>query len=167
MNELHKVYLNLGSNIQPEMNLVQAIKLLSTYGEVRRLSRAWESKSVGAAGPNFLNACALFMSFQTQIELKERVIHPIEAELGRVRSENKFIPRTIDIDIILFDNQPHSDKFWEEAFVIVPLAEIYPEYKNPKTGEPVSKTAAHLRQEVWIEVRPEVLSQISGGYSKV
>ena len=73
----------------------------------------------------------------------------------------------MDIDIILFDDQPYSDKFWEDAFVIVPLAEIYPEYKNPKTGEPVSKTAARLRQEVWIEARPEVLSQIGGGHSKV
>ena len=167
MNELHKVYLNLGSNIQPEGNIVKAIQLLSTYGEVRCISRAWESKSVGAAGPNFLNACSLFMASQTQTELKERVIHPIEAELGRVRSENKFIPRTIDIDIILFDDQPYSDKFWEDAFVIVPLAEIYPEYKNPKTGELISETAARLRQKIWIEARSEVLSHISRGYSKV
>lgn len=167
MNELHKVYLNLGSNIKPEINLVQAIKLLSKYGEVHRISRAWESKSVGAAGPNFLNTCALFMSSQTRIELKELVIHPIEAELGRVRSENKFIPRTIDIDIILFDDQPYSDKYWEDAFVIVPLAEIYPEYKNPKTGEFIRETAMRLRQKTWIETRPEVLGQISVGHPKV
>ena len=167
MNELHKVYLSLGSNIQPERNIVKAIQLLSTYGEVRCISRAWESKSVGAPGPNFLNACSLFMASQTQTELKERVIDPIEAELGRVRSENKFIPRTIDIDIILFDDQPYSDKFWEDVFVIIPLAEIYPEYKNPKTGESIGETAARLRQKIWIKARPEVLSKISGGYSKV
>jgi 2-amino-4-hydroxy-6-hydroxymethyldihydropteridine diphosphokinase len=167
MNEVHKAYLNLGSNIQPEMNIVKATHLLSEYGEVRDISQAWESKSVGAPAPNFLNVCVLFMSFFKQAELKEQVIHPIEAKLGRVRSENKYIPRTIDIDIILFDDHPYGDKFWEDAFVIVPLAEIYPEYKSPKTGGPISETAARLRQKVWIEARPEVLIQIRGGHSKV
>jgi len=149
------------------MNLVKAIHLLSEYGDVSYISQAWESQSIGAPGPNFLNACALFMLSFTQAELKEQVIRPIEAKLGRVRSENKFIPRTIDIDIILFDDQPYNDKFWKEAFVIVPLAEIYPAYKNPKTGEPIRETAVRLRQKVWMEARPEVLSQISGGHSKV
>lgn len=149
------------------MNMVKAIHLLSGYGEVRHISQTWESKSIGALGPNFLNVCVLFISSFTQAELKEQVIRPIEAKLGRVRSANKFIPRTIDIDIILFDDQPYNDKFWEDAFVIVPLAEIYPEYKNPKTGELIRETAIRLRQKVWIEARPEVLSQISGGHSKV
>lgn len=167
MNEFHKAYLNLGSNIQPEVNLVDAIHLLSEYGEVRYISQAWESKSVGAPGPNFINTCALFMSTFTQAKLKEQVIRPIETKLGRVRSENKYIPRTIDIDIILFDDQPYSDKFWEDVFVIVPLAEIYPEYKNPKTSESISETAMRLRQKVWIEARSEILSQIRRGHSKV
>ena len=167
MNELHKAYLNLGSNIQPDLNLVKAIHLLSEYGEVSYISQAWESKSVGAPGPNFLNACVLFISSLTQATFKEQVIHPIEAKMGRVRSENKFVPRTIDIDIILFDDQPYNDKFWEEAFVLVPLAEIYPDYKNPKTGEHLRETAARLRQKVWIEARPEVLSQFIGGRSEI
>jgi len=162
MNELHKVYLNLGSNIQPEINLVKAIQILSEYGEVREVSNAWESQSVGAPAPNYLNACVLFLSPLNKIDLKEKVIRPIEARLGRKRSDDKYIPRTIDIDIILFDNQPHKDSFWNDAFVIVPLAEVYPEYRNPLISESVTETATRLRREVWMEVRPEVLSQFSG-----
>ena len=162
MNELHEVYLNLGSNIQPEINLIKAIQLLSEYGEVRRVSNAWESKSVGAVGPNYLNACILFISPLRQVELKERVIRPIEARLGRERSEDKYIPRTIDIDIILFDDAPFRDGVWKSAFVVVPLAEIYPKYQNPVTGENITETARRLRQEVWVEARPEVLSRFSG-----
>lgn len=167
VNELHKVYLNLGSNIKPEMNLIKAIHLLSEYGEVHYVSNIWETRSVGALGPNYLNACALFLSTLTKVELKEQVINSIEAKLGRVRTENKYVPRTIDIDIILFDGQPYNDKFWEEAFVIVPLAEIYPDYRSPRTGERISEIAARLHRKVWMKARPEVSSQISGGNSKV
>jgi len=162
MNELHRVYLNLGSNIHPELNLPRAVQLLSEYGEVRRVSNAWESKSVGAPGPNYLNTCVLFISPAAQAKLKGQVIRPIESQLGRERSANKYIPRTIDIDIALFNDKPASDTLWELAFVIVPLAEIYPEYKNPTTGETVTAIATRLRQEVWMEARPGVFSQLNG-----
>jgi len=167
MNELRKVYLNLGSNIQPEINLVKAVLLLSEHGEVRRVSNAWESRSVGAPAPNYLNACVLFPSPFDMVDLKEKIIRPIEARLGRERSENKYIPRTMDIDIILFDDQLHKDGLWKAAFVIVPLAEIYPEYQNPITRETITETATRLRQEVWMEARPEVLGQFSGSNSRV
>ena len=166
MSELHKVYLNLGSNIQPEINLVKAVNLLSKYGEVPKVSNAWESRSVGAPGPNYLNACVLFMSPIIQVELKEQIIRPIEARLGRERDENKYIPRTIDIDVALFDDKPSSDKFWSLAFVIVPLAEIYPEFRNPMTQENIIERSTRLRQQVWMEARAEVLSQFNGSSFK-
>jgi len=159
MSDFHQAYLNLGSNIQPETHLVRAVKLLHEYGEVLKVSSAWESKSVGAEGPNYLNACILFKTSVMQVELKESIIRPIEARLGRKRSENKYSPRTIDIDIVLFDEKPYNDKFWRFAFVIVPLAEIYPEYQNPIMQENITKTATRLRSQVWMETRPEVLIQ--------
>jgi 2-amino-4-hydroxy-6-hydroxymethyldihydropteridine diphosphokinase len=164
MNELHKVYLNLGSNIQPEINLIKAIQILSEYGEIREVSNAWESRSVGAPAPNYLNACILFLSPLNKADLKEKVIRPIEARLGRERSEDKYIPRTMDIDIILFDDHLHKDSFWNDAFVVIPLAEIYPEYQNPITGETIIETATRLRREVWTEARPKILSQFSGSH---
>lgn len=159
MSNSHLAYLNLGSNIQPETNLVRAIELLHEHGEVLKVSNAWESESVGAEGPNYLNACVLFKTNALQVELKESVIRPIEASLGRKRSKNKFTPRTIDIDIILFDEKPYNDKFWKYTFVIVPLAEIYPKYQNPILDENITQTATRLRSQVWMETRPEVLSQ--------
>jgi 2-amino-4-hydroxy-6-hydroxymethyldihydropteridine diphosphokinase len=159
MSESHLAYLNLGSNIQPEKNLVRAVELLHEYGEVLKVSSAWESRSVGAEGPNYLNACVLFKSNLLQVELKEQIIRPIEARLGRKRSENKFSPRTIDIDIVLFDGKPYNDKFWKFAFVIVPLAEIHPEYRNPILRESITQTATRLRSEIWMETRPEVTNQ--------
>jgi len=157
MSEEHFAYLNLGSNIQPQFHLAKSVELLQDRGKVLKVSNAWESKSVGAEGPNYLNACVLFKTNLFQVDLKEKIIRPIEAQLGRKRNENKFAPRTIDIDIVLFDEKPYNDKFWKYAFVIVPLAEIHPEYQNPIMGESILQTAARLRSEVWIEARPEVL----------
>jgi 2-amino-4-hydroxy-6-hydroxymethyldihydropteridine diphosphokinase len=163
MNELHHAYLNLGSNIEPEINLVKAVQLLQDYGKVKEISNAWESKAMGMDGPNYLNACLQFISPIIQSQLKETVIRPIEAQLGRQRSENIYTPRTIDIDIILFDDEPYNYRFWSFAFVIIPLAEIYPAYRNPKTKEYVTQTADRLRKEVWMKKRPEVLSSIGRG----
>jgi 2-amino-4-hydroxy-6-hydroxymethyldihydropteridine diphosphokinase len=164
MNESHVTYLSLGSNLQPEVNLIDAIHLLRDYARIEKVSSAWESKSVGAVGPNYLNACVLLATSFEQAELKRDVLLPIEIELGRKRSENKFAPRTIDIDIVLFDNRSCDDKYWEQAFVVIPLAEIYPDYENPLTHESIIETAMRLRKEIWIEARRGVLSQFDGNH---
>jgi 2-amino-4-hydroxy-6-hydroxymethyldihydropteridine diphosphokinase len=163
---VHQVYLSLGSNIQPELHLPQAIELLNEYGEVLKVSNAWESEAVGSDGPNFLNACVLIHTPLLAAELKEKVIHPIEATLGRIRSADKYAPRTIDIDIVLFDDQLCDEKYWQQMFVIIPLAEIYPRYRNPRTNERVLERAKWLRQNVWMKNRPAILRQFSGGNFK-
>lgn len=165
MNESHLAYLSLGSNIEPESNLVRAIQLLQHRGLVEKISSAWESKSVGAPGPNYLNACVSFITPLHQMQLKEQILLPIEKELGRTRSENKFAPRTMDIDIVLFDDESCDDKYWEQAFVVIPLAEIYPTYQNPLAHEPIDETATRLRQEIWMETRRDLLSQFDGSNS--
>ena len=163
MAEYHVAYLNLGSNIQAETNLPRALNRLLAYGEVQKVSNVWESKAVGATGPNFLNVCARFRSTFSKADLKEQVIHHVETELGRIRSANKYASRTIDIDIVIFDDEFINPDSWKLAYIVVPLAEVYPEYRNPKTGETVGDIAARLHQEVWLEMRPVVLGQLSRG----
>jgi 2-amino-4-hydroxy-6-hydroxymethyldihydropteridine diphosphokinase len=161
MNELHLAYLSLGSNIQPDANMVKAVQLLQKHGRVEKISNAWESKSVGAEGPNYLNACILFATPLKQAELKDHVLLPIEMKLGRKRSENRFAPRPMDIDIIVFDGMSCNDKYWEQHFVVIPLAEIEPNLQNPIHQEPVSETAARLRTGFWMEARRDILSQFN------
>lgn len=165
MNDQHRAYLSLGSNIQPESNLVRAIELLQNFGRLEKISNAWESRSVGAEGPNYLNACVLLVTPLEQSELKEQALLPIETSLGRRRSADKFAPRTMDIDIVVFDGISCDDKYWQQAFVVIPLAEIYPEFENPLAHESIAETAARLRQQVWMETRREVLSPFKGSSS--
>jgi 2-amino-4-hydroxy-6-hydroxymethyldihydropteridine diphosphokinase len=157
MNSLHRAYLNLGSNIQPELNLSKGIDLLKNYGEIKAVSHVWESKSVGYDGPNFLNACVLFLTESHPENLKAEIIHPIEAELGRVRGADKNMPRTMDIDVVLFDETPvMKPEYWDSAFVIVPLAELLPDFIHPVHKEKLSRYSEQLQNQVWIVKREDV-----------
>jgi 2-amino-4-hydroxy-6-hydroxymethyldihydropteridine diphosphokinase len=160
MEELHEAYLNIGSNIEPRRNLPQAIRLLRQYGQVKAVSNVWQSHAFGSNGPDFLNACILFLTPLDARDLKEQVIRSIEAELGRVRGPDKYAPRTIDIDIILFDDEPFGWEFWSNAFVVVPLADLLPDFHHPLNYEKLAQVAAHMRRQTWIEARPDVLSTI-------
>lgn len=162
MNESHLAYLSLGSNIEPAINLVKAIRMLTEYGKVEKISSAWESRSIGADGPNYLNACVSYRTPLGEKDLKQQVTRPIESKLGRRRTADKFAPRTIDIDIVLFDGQPCADKFWDQAFVVVPLAEIYPEFQNPLTQESTLETATRLLRDFWMETHRDLLDQLTG-----
>ncbi len=156
MNDLHSVYLSLGSNIQPEVHLPQAIRMLREQGRVEAVSGVWQTHAVGSDGPDFLNACALFLSGLQPDDLKEQVARPIEAKLGRVRSADKNAPRTIDLDVLLCDGTPLNIGFWSYAFVIVPLAELIPDFIHPASGEKLSKAAEQIQSQTWIVRREDV-----------
>ncbi len=154
MVEQHQAYLSLGSNIRPEFYLPRAIERLKQYGQVTAISSVWETLAVGSDGPNFLNACVCFVGkYATPTELKEKVIRPIEAALGRVRGADKYAPRTIDLDIVLFDGEPINIPFWGYAFVVVPLAELLPEISHPVQKGVLQEVARQMQMETWIQKR--------------
>lgn len=163
MSDLHRAYLSLGSNIEAEVNLPKAVELLQGVGEIEAVSSVWESESVGFDGPNFLNVCVLFLTPLGPVEFKEQIIRPIEAELGRVRSDEKNAPRTIDIDIVLYDKNPLNTDFWEYAFVIVPLAELIPDFPHPASGEALARSVKQV--SVWIQKREDVIIRPLGARS--
>jgi 2-amino-4-hydroxy-6-hydroxymethyldihydropteridine diphosphokinase len=159
-NELHRVYLDIGSNVEAESNLPKAVSLLRKAGHVEAVSSVWETESVGYDGPNFLNACVLMRSSLSPAEFKEQLIRPIESKMGRVRGKDKNAPRPIDIDIVLFDETPHNAQTWEHAFVIVPLAELQPNFRHPTLGESLSQSAGQVK--VWIKKRADVVISVTG-----
>lgn len=160
MDEIHQAFLLLGSNIDPEIHLREVIELLKAKGSIAGISRAWESRAVGVEGPNFLNACVLYLTALAPEELIEKVIRPTEVTLGRIRTDDRYAPRPMDLDLLLYDDQPLRADYWEQAFALVPLAELAPGFSHPLTGEPLSQAAERLRAEVWIVPRPKVLEGI-------
>ncbi len=157
MSLTHEYYLGLGSNIEPRPNLRKAIDLLGERGEIREFSSVWESKAVGSAGPNFLNLCMRYEASTDEEDLKRLVLLPIETSLGRVRTTDKNAPRTIDIDILVADGRPVNPRRWTHAFVVVPLAELLPDFKHPLSGQSLGQAAAAAVAETWIVRRADIL----------
>jgi 2-amino-4-hydroxy-6-hydroxymethyldihydropteridine diphosphokinase len=156
----HRYVLNIGSNLQPEINLPRAIELLRAHGRIRAVSSAWESEPVGSRGPNFLNLCVFYVADRLVHEMREGVVRPIESELGRVRRPNRNAPRTIDIDIMMADGKALRLPHWSRAYIVVPMAEIFPDLEHPVTHEKLSLAAGRLRGQTWIVRRPEILAGI-------
>ncbi|HEX7974030.1 MAG TPA: 2-amino-4-hydroxy-6-hydroxymethyldihydropteridine diphosphokinase [Anaerolineales bacterium] len=160
--EEHIVFLGLGSNIRPEQNLPQALDLLCEQVKVQSVSRAWKTPAVGPIYqtqdlPDFINAAMVVRTPLSAAELKAQVIRPIEARLGRVRTADKNFPRTIDIDILIFDGEVKEPQVWTQAFLAVPLAELIPDYTQPETGERLASIAIRLAHTTRFEPHPYVL----------
>lgn len=147
----HIAYIGLGSNIEPNKNLPLAVQHLREQTELLDVSSAWRAPAIGKPAPEFFNAAAKIRIPFSANELKEIILRPIEAELGRKRSPDKYAPRTIDLDILLFDNQALDPEIWELAHLAVPLAEVYPNYFNAATGEPLQEVANRLEAKSKIE----------------
>jgi len=162
----HRTYLNIGSNIKPEVHLPKALELLAKHVCIQAVSSAWESRAVGSGAPNFLNACALFASPLEPAGIKEELIQPIETALDRKRGAEKYAPRTIDLDVIMFDGNPLRLEQWNLAYIVVPMAELDPNLEHPITHEKISEVADRIRLQTWIVPRPEILRHYSQGRSK-
>mgnify|MGYP003632573414 CR=1 FL=1 len=134
-----RIYISLGTNISPEQHLKAGLVDLQQYFGPLQLSRVYESESVGFKGTNFLNMVA---AADTELSIAQVVatFKKIEQDNGRIRGEKKFSPRSLDIDLLLYDDVicnipvelPRGEILFN-AFVLWPLAEIAPELPHPVT----------------------------------
>jgi 2-amino-4-hydroxy-6-hydroxymethyldihydropteridine diphosphokinase len=155
-DKLHHVYLSLGSNISPELNLPKALDALQSLLDIKATSTAWESPPYGGEGPNFINSIVQVVTNKEINEFRTRVLRPIEAQLGRVRGEDPNSPRPIDLDILIFDDNIIDPSIWYRPYLAIPLAELIPELENPLTGESLADIAKQLMNESLTFPRPEV-----------
>jgi 2-amino-4-hydroxy-6-hydroxymethyldihydropteridine diphosphokinase len=135
-----RVFLSLGSNIDAEENIRSAINVLRELYSDLVVSTVYESEAVGFQGDNFLN---LVVAFNTEegVEAISEVMDEIEEVHGRRRGMEKFMARTLDIDLLLYDdmidegmNLPRNE-IETYAFVLLPLSELAPDMPHPVTGE--------------------------------
>jgi len=150
---LHRAYLSLGANVDPARHLRAAVKALAQFGHVRAASTVWQTAPLGfTAQPDFLNAVVLLETPLTIQALRQEAIAAIERQLGRVRTANKNGPRTIDIDVMLFDHAVldldgrhiPDPEVLQRPFVAIPLAEIAPDVVHPETGQTLRQIAARF-----------------------
>jgi 2-amino-4-hydroxy-6-hydroxymethyldihydropteridine diphosphokinase len=143
-NNLAPILISVGSNINPAKNIPAAINLLAEIDDQILVSTIWESPAVGSTGPKYLNAAVLIHSSHSQEIIKSDILAPIESKLGRIRSEDKFADRTIDLDIIIYGETIADPEIWDYAHLALPASELLPSFKNIKTGETLKEVANRL-----------------------
>ena len=157
-------FISLGSNIDPESNLPQAVTRLGVIGRVLRVSAAYVNPAVGPrTQADFVNAAALVETSLSPIEIRTR-LRQIESELGRVRDKDKYSPRTIDLDLCLLGERVESYPDWalpdpdidRLAHLAIPLAEVEPSFRHPLTGESLQTIAERLRPSAQLASHPAI-----------
>ena len=124
---MKRVVIGVGSNIQPKENIAKALERIAEGHQIVAKSRFVETKPVGDdSQPDFINGAILIETDMDREELKSALAE-IEIELGRVRGANKYGPRTIDLDIVVWEGEIVNEDFWEREFLRKAVFEIYPE----------------------------------------
>ena len=141
---MHTACLSLGSNVDPERHIAIALAALrERFGDIRA-SAAYRTPAVGFEGADFVNAAAVIDS-DLDVHALNQWLHALEDAHGRDRSGPRFGDRTLDIDIVFYDDlvldgpghlQLPRDEL-RHAFVLQPLAEIAPEFVDPRSGSPL------------------------------
>ncbi len=139
--DMSSVYISIGSNVERENNVRKALKLLKQRFNTLHCSSIYETVPVGFSGALFYNLVVRFDTDLSPTEVVAELKH-IENECGRDRTQQKFSNRSVDLDLLLYDdlilkqgtvNVPR-DEILSYAFVLEPLAEIVPQLKHPEIG---------------------------------
>lgn len=135
------IYISLGTNINREFHVKQGLKALAESFELKFeqliLSSLFESDAIGFSGKSFYNM-VIGLTTQCSVEEVALKLRAVEIKYGRTPQAKKFSPRTLDLDLLLYDDliidspaQLPRDEIDKNAFVLWPLSEIAPEVIHP------------------------------------
>ena len=135
-----RVYVSIGSNVEREANIRAAVQALRKRFGILKLSSVYENRPIGFEGTNFYNLVAAFDTDESP-EAVNAILHDIEHQFGRERGAARFSSRTIDLDLLLYDELVRDDalriprpEITEYACILRPLAELAPGLTHPVTG---------------------------------
>jgi len=136
-----RVYLSLGSNLEPQRYLPAAVAALRECFGAISVSPAYRSRSVGFSGADFVNL-AVGLDTDLSPEALNDWLHALEDRHGRRRDVPRYSDRTLDIDIVFYDalvldGPGHLQiprKEIKHAFVLRPIADIAPAFRHPLSG---------------------------------
>jgi len=150
---IERIYIGLGSNIDPEFNLAEALRRLAGRCSILALSTFYRSPAEGdPGGPPFINGAAEIAAALEPEAVKWALLRPLEEALGRIRTADKNAPRTIDLDLLLYGDRvldtprltlpdPGISRY---PFVALPLLELAPNLILPVWGMPLKELVETL-----------------------
>ncbi len=169
-----EAWISIGSNIEPEHNLPQAVQQLHRVGKLLQVSNVYQNPAIGRENqPDFLNAAALLETDKDAWEFRA-ILREIEAALKRVRSEDKYAPRTIDLDLCILGSQVIETPEFTipdpeiplRSHLIVPLAELNPHMVHPTIGERLVDLADKTIIGADLTPRPDIARKLQHALRK-
>ena len=141
-----RVYLSLGSNVEPRHHLPAAIRELREHFGELAVSPAYRGGAVGFNGAEFVNL-ALGLDTELPPEALNNWLHALEDRHGRRRDVPRYSDRTLDIDIVFYDDRvvdgpghlqiPRNEL--QYAFVLRPIVDIAPDFRHPVSGQSMAQ----------------------------
>ena len=114
---MNSAVISIGSNIEPEKNVKYALSLLSSDFTVTKITEFIRTKPVGLTNqPDFLNGAVLVYT-DYDLETVEKLLKKFEKDMGRIRTENKFGPRQIDFDVIVWNDEIIDEDVYSRDFL--------------------------------------------------
>ncbi|MBT7950885.1 MAG: 2-amino-4-hydroxy-6-hydroxymethyldihydropteridine diphosphokinase [Gammaproteobacteria bacterium] len=155
-----QVFIGVGSNIDRDENIRSGIRVLREQFNNVSISTLYETSAVGFEGDNFYN---MVVSLETDLqprELQEK-LHDIENQFGRTRGGPRYVSRTLDLDLLLYDDlvceeeglQIPREDVTKFAFVLLPLSEMAGELRHPvseKCYMDIWSDFDQTGQELWV-----------------
>ena len=126
---MNQVIIAVGSNIDPDKNIARARAILAKDFELVAETDLVSTKPVGyTRQPDFLNGAFLIRT-DLKLELLRQHLKKIEDTLGRRRTILKFGPRTVDLDIVVWNGKLLDPDFYERDYLKKAVLELIPDLK--------------------------------------
>jgi 2-amino-4-hydroxy-6-hydroxymethyldihydropteridine diphosphokinase len=147
-----RAFIGVGSNLAPEANIRAALRLLAAGARITRISTFYRTAPIGRPEqPCFYNGVVAIETGTPPAELK-RALRQIETRCRRRRTTDKYAPRTIDLDLLLYGDLVVAEgevrlpdpEIETRAFLAVALLELAPDLRLPGTGRPIREIAEAL-----------------------
>lgn len=164
-------FIAIGSNIEPERHIPASLSHLRELGLLRAVSRVYQSPPVGDRDQaDYLNAAALLELVSEPAAIRQR-LRSIEEELGRVRTDDKYASRTIDLDLVILGDRidkefPLPDpEILIHGHLAVPLSDLAPDFCHPVTGEALAVIGARL-SDAYLTENPKLSQRLTDIFSE-
>jgi 2-amino-4-hydroxy-6-hydroxymethyldihydropteridine diphosphokinase len=128
---LNLVVVGLGSNIDPKENIRTALRWIRELGEIRSQTNVLRTEPIGAPGQEWFKNCAVLL--ETELSPKELAVRlrDIEGSMGRPREGDRSGPRTIDLDVLVWNGRVVDENVYSRSFLGDAVRELSPEVGGP------------------------------------
>lgn len=151
-----RAFIGIGSNIEPAKNVRAAIRSLAQQTRLVGISMVYLTDALShSEQPPYYNCVVEVETEAPPAEVKHGILRNIENNLGRKRTEDKYAPRTIDLDLIVYGDlridaegiKLPAPEILERPFLAIPLFELAPDMVLAGYGLRIGEIAAKLPQD--------------------